>query len=70
MLLTLVTNEENNFPGFKASYFQIPVTKLSKCRHIVNSYHFFMFFKEKKKQLFSLGLKEFHENNIALIYID
>uniref|UniRef100_A0A3P8PM18 Suppression of tumorigenicity 14b n=1 Tax=Astatotilapia calliptera TaxID=8154 RepID=A0A3P8PM18_ASTCA len=29
MLLTLVTNEENNFPGFKASYFQIPVTKLN-----------------------------------------
>ncbi|XP_039878646.1 suppressor of tumorigenicity 14 protein-like [Simochromis diagramma] len=29
MLLTLVTNEEKNFPGFKASYFQIPVTKLN-----------------------------------------
>ncbi|KAL3975054.1 hypothetical protein ACER0C_023680 [Sarotherodon galilaeus] len=29
MLLTLVTNEEINFPGFKANYSQIPVTKLN-----------------------------------------
>ncbi|XP_035769249.1 suppressor of tumorigenicity 14 protein-like [Neolamprologus brichardi] len=29
MLLTLVTNEEKNFPGFKASYSQIPVTELN-----------------------------------------
>lgn len=27
MLLTLLTNEEKNFPGFKANYSQIPLTQ-------------------------------------------
>lgn len=29
MLLTLVTNEEKNFPGFRANYSQIPLTSQS-----------------------------------------
>lgn len=30
MLLTLLTDEEKNFPGFIANYSQIPLTKPSK----------------------------------------
>uniref|UniRef100_A0AAX7VLI1 Suppression of tumorigenicity 14b n=1 Tax=Astatotilapia calliptera TaxID=8154 RepID=A0AAX7VLI1_ASTCA len=46
MLLTLVTNEKENFPGFEASYSQIPLAKQSKFRY--NLYCFVCFlFKNK-----------------------
>lgn len=39
MLLTLVTDEEKNFPGFRANYSQIPLTEHSKYRKYRLSAH-------------------------------